>query len=162
MSTLGPLTFHITHEPDLGTWPLDCPACGVRGVPARVYEQRDRVKLAFLIPLLELRNTHFVCSRCESSIPCDVPFERAKGLDREAFAQALRWHPSAAAKVAALLGLLVCLVPFGGLAVCLGAWYLARGTRGWPLAAAITGTILAATVSLSLAVVLTYPYWRRL
>src|SRR5439155_17371460 len=86
---------------------IDCPACGAKNVPSRTLESNDWVKIAYLIPLLKLRSTRIECGQCKQQISCTAPLDRVQGQDAATIAPWLRYMPTAAARSASIVALLL-------------------------------------------------------
>ena len=136
---------------------IDCPACGARAVAGTPRESVDWVKLAYLIPLLKIRATRIECERCHAQITCTAPIGRVAGADAATVARFLRYHPTRAAKILSVLGLLTCLIPVVGLVVIGIATFLGRGTQGWPGKLNLLSLIVSIAVTLCVLLVMFMP-----
>ena len=89
------LTFHEAQGATKGpAIVFDCPACGERGVQREPSETNEYVKIAYLVPVLKLRNTAITCSQCNAMIPCGLPLGELNGKDAAALSPHLRYHAS--------------------------------------------------------------------
>src|SRR3954471_11296730 len=127
---------------------IDCPACGGSAVASTAHESSERVKLLGLIPLLKLTNTWIECGQCHKNIISTARLEQLRGRSPADIAPSLRFHPSGAAKALAVIALLTRLIPLIGLIIATIAWYVARGTKGWPAALSVLALILSCAVTI--------------
>lgn len=130
---------------------LDCPACEGKGIVSRVYENTDWVKIAYVIPLLKLRNTRVQCGACEEFISCTAHLPKVSGQDAKTIAPWLRYHATAGAKVMSIIAFVFSLVPVLGVILASIATFIGRGTSDWPYTINIISLIISVAVTVSAA-----------
>jgi hypothetical protein len=126
---------------------IDCPACGATDVPAKTSESVEVVKIFFFTPILRLRNTYLRCTNCQTALVSTAPLDQLADLTPEEISGIIRYKPSRAGKILAIVALLTCLLPYLGLIIAAIACYLTRGTKGWAKKISFISIIIALTIT---------------
>jgi len=142
------VSLHIQTETRTGPKiQIYCPACDAQAVEATVSEAIEHTRLFYFIPLLKLRNTWVTCGKCGAKLTSSLAMDDLLVQQPGAVNDYIRFGASGLAKILAIVGLLVCWVPVGGMVVTGIALFLARGTKGWPKKLAMLGMIVGAAVT---------------
>jgi ribosomal protein S27E len=133
---------------------IDCPKCNQSEVPARSFEQRDRLFLFFVIPLFRMSNTFVTCSACGTKLHSQLSISELEQHREFGAAQFVSYEISIVIKCLAVLALAFCLFPLLGLLLSVPAVIATRNVTGWMRKSAIIALVVSSIVTVLILIAL--------
>ena len=133
---------------------LDCPACGGKNVTGTTSEREESYRLLGIVPLMVLRNAFVTCGSCQRQLMSAIRLSDLGDAKPDELAKALSVRESFVGQVVAVLGLLLCWLPFVGLGLGLLGMLLNLRSAKWPRTLSQIATIVGIIVSLIFGVLL--------
>ncbi len=133
---------------------IHCPMCGANSVAAQSFEQLETIGLFYVIPLLWFRNTFVRCSACGKDSVSKIKIDELERYSADDLTHFLARRTSFISKFMAVASLIICWIPFVGLAFAVIAVLSNLRSNGWPRTLSWVSTIIATLVMVAVSVLL--------
>lgn len=128
---------------------IDCPACGEGQVSAMTSEREESYKVLGLIPIMKLRNTFVVCTKCKKQLTSTLRLDDLEAAKPSDLKKALSVRESFVGQAVAVLSILLCWAPIVGFGLGLLGVVLTWRSSSWPRTLSQVATVIGLLVTIA-------------